>query len=279
MLARDLLYQSAKKLTLAGSDAPRLNADLLLMHAWNCSRAELINRGLQEIPAGIKIHFDSLLERRLKREPLAYILGEKEFWSRRFQVTPDVLIPRPETEHLIEAVLKYLPDRMAPYQFCDIGTGSGCIAITLACEYPHAHVIATDVSPAALEIAKRNAELHGVDKRMTFLLGNMLQPLSEQHTDLDAVISNPPYVTLAEMDELDEELAFEPRHALTDEADGLGFLQQLADGASAYLKNDAYLLLETGPCGLPTPPAGLVMLEALPDLAGHLRGVVYQRIT
>ncbi|HKI62922.1 MAG TPA: peptide chain release factor N(5)-glutamine methyltransferase [Mariprofundaceae bacterium] len=277
MLARDLLYQSAKKLSLAGSDAPRLNAELLLMHAWDCSRIELIGRSQQEIPVEIQGRFEALLGRRLKREPLAYILGEKEFWSRRFLVTPDVLIPRPETEHLIEAVLKYLPDHMAPYQFSDIGTGSGCIAVTLACEYPHAHVIATDISPAALAVAGENAALHGVTERMTFLAGNMLKPLLDQHCELDAVISNPPYVTLAEMAELDKELAFEPRQALTDEADGLSFLQNLTAGAPACLKDGGYLLLETGPCGLPEPPAELAMLEKLPDLAGLVRGAVYQR--
>jgi len=277
MLVHDLLYQSARKLAEAGADAPRLNAELLLMHVWECSRIELISRSLQELPDAIVDEFDSLLARRLQREPLAYILGEKEFWSRSFRVTPDVLIPRPETEHLIEAVLKQLPDRAIPYHFCDIGTGSGCIAVTLACEFEHAQVIATDISPAALKIAEKNAVRHGVRNRMTFLAGDMLRPLTDLNAKLDVLISNPPYVSLAEMDALDQELGFEPRQALTDEADGLSFLQQLADRACEVLKHGGYLIVETGPCGLPVPPKDMVLLEELRDLAGLLRGAVYQR--
>ncbi len=277
MLARDLLYSSAKRLTLAGADAPRLDAELLLMHAWQCDRIELIDRSQQEVPDKIRQAFKALLERRLQREPLAYILGEKEFWSHRFIVTPDVLIPRPETEHLIEAMLKCFPSREQAYRFCDIGTGSGCIAVTLACEYPQAHVIATDISHAALEVARQNAASHGVTDRMDFLGGDMLSPLAG-HSDLqDAIISNPPYVALAEMAELDRELAFEPRHALTDEGKGLHFLQQIVDDAPRLLKPGGYVILETGPCGLPSASDTLTLHENICDLAGHLRGAVYQR--
>jgi len=277
MLARDLLYTSAKRLTLAGSDAPRLNAELLLMHVWHCDRIELIGRSQQDVPEAIRQTFEALLERRLNREPLAYILGEKEFWSRRFIVTPDVLIPRPETEHLIEAVLQRFPDRQQAYRFCDIGTGSGCIAVTLACEYPQAHIIATDISAAALEIAEKNAAEHGVAERMRFLQGDILHPLADSRDLLDAIVSNPPYVTLAEMKDLEDELVFEPRQALTDEGDGLQFLQRIADEAPEHLKQGGYVMLETGPCGLPKPPATLTLDEEIRDLAGHLRGAVYIR--
>jgi len=276
MLARDLLYASAKSLALAGADAPRLNAELLLMHVWHCDRIALISRSQHEVPETIRQTFEALLERRLNREPLAYILGEKEFWSRRFIVTPDVLIPRPETEHLIEAVLQRFPERDAPYRFCDIGTGSGCIAVTLACEYPLAHVAATDISAAALQIAARNASEHGVAERMAFLQGDILHPLAGSAERFDAIISNPPYVALAEMNDLDNELSFEPRQALTDEGDGLSFLQRIVDQTPEHLKQDGYVILETGPCGLPKPPTALILDEEIHDLAGHLRGAAYR---
>lgn len=276
MLARDLLLQSSKKLEQAGCDAPRLDAELLLMHAWGCSRTDIFTRSQVQVPADIVSRYSALLKRRQRREPLAHITGEKEFWSRRFIVGPDVLVPRPETEHLIEAMLGSFPDRNQALHFCDIGTGSGCIAITLACEYPHAHITATDISSAALEIAKKNATLHKVLDRIEFILGDMLTPLGG--IQFDALISNPPYVALAEMDELDKELGFEPRHALTDESDGLQFLQCLADNAPAFLNGGGLLVVETGPCGLPVPAASLKLQQKIYDLAGHLRAAVYQRM-
>jgi len=272
----ELLRQAAAQLRQAGCDAPRLDAELLLMYVWQAGRTDLIIHAGDAVPEPVAVDFDALLQRRINREPLAYIIGEKEFWSRPFQVTPDVLIPRPETEHLIEAVLEHFPDRNGPYQFCDIGTGSGCIAVTLACEYPNARIIATDISDAALQIAHRNAKAHAVDHRITFRSGDMLAALKSQDNPFDAIISNPPYVAESEMRGLQKELAREPRQALTDEQDGLRYLTTILRDGPAYLQAGGYIMLETGLCGLPSTPEHLTFEQAIHDLAGHLRGGVYR---
>ncbi len=277
MLTRDLLYQASRRLARAGCDSPRLDAELLLMHCWKLNRLQLIGHGNQPVPPEVCEAFLRLLERRQRREPVAHILGEREFWSRSFRVGPDVLIPRPETEHLIEAVLARFPDRNQPWRFCDIGTGSGCIAVTLACEYPQAHIVASDISDASLRIAQTNAQRHDVARRIGFIRGDMLTPFAPAGGRFDAVVSNPPYVALAEMHSLVEELAFEPRHALTDEADGLRFLQQILVNSAGLLRPGGFVIVETGTCGLPATPAELRLEQTISDLAGHLRGAIYRR--
>jgi len=282
LTTRQLLQHASNSLNKAGCDSPRLDAELLLMRAWSVSRTDLIIRATEFVPEAIKLTFDKLVQRRREREPLAYILGEKEFWSRLFQVDADVLIPRPETEHLIEAVLAHFPDQQAKLIFYDIGTGSGCIAITLACEYPNARIIATDISDAALSVASSNAIMHQVDQRIRFLQGDMLSALQNHHdndTDrCDAIISNPPYVSQDEMAELEQELSHEPRHALTDEGDGLRHLNVILDDGPAYLQANGLIILETGPCGLPATPASLQLEHHIRDLAGHARGAIYKSI-
>ena len=246
------------------------------MHAWGLSRTDLIIRAHDEVPEEIEQAFDKLIQRRKAREPLAYISGEKEFWSRPFHVSSDVLIPRPETEHLIEEVLARFPDQQGDYYFCDIGTGSGCIAVTLACEYPNAQVVATDISEAALSIARSNAENLNASNRIIFRHGDMLQALNENDGPFDAIISNPPYVTDHEMDGLEAELSHEPRGALTDESDGLQFLATILNEGTGHLKARGLIIVETGTCGLPETPPKLSMEKEIFDLAGHLRGGAYQ---
>ncbi|TLS68179.1 peptide chain release factor N(5)-glutamine methyltransferase [Mariprofundus erugo] len=278
MTVRDILHLAATRLANAGCDTPRLDAELLLMHVWHASRTELFTRAYEPLASDIQDTFEQLISRRARREPLAYITGEREFWSRPFRVTPDVLIPRPETEHMIEAVLSRFPDRHGHYRFCDIGTGSGCIAITLAAEYPHASVVATDISASALNVARDNAERLGTAARMSFRCADMLMALHRgEDGPFDAILSNPPYVTAAEMDGLEPELDAEPRHALTDEHDGLTFLTTIVNEAPAWLTETGYIMVETGPCGLPSLPPVLTLDEEVRDLAGHLRGAVYQR--
>ena len=275
MTIRDLLRQAAVRLETAGCDSARLDAELLLMFAGNLSRIDLITRAHDELPAAIEQAFEQLLTQRESRLPLAYITGEKEFWSRPFRVTPDVLIPRPETEHLIEEMLIAFPDQTGSYRFCDIGTGSGCIAITLACEYPQAHIIATDISEAALTVARSNAENLNVAERITFRSGDMLNAFTLDDGPFDAIISNPPYVAEFEMEGLEAELEHEPRGALTDESDGLQFLATILNEGCEQLKPHGYIIVETGTCGLPQTPAKLEMKKEIIDLAGHLRGGVY----
>jgi len=276
MITKGLLQKAAEKLRLAACDAPRLDAELLLKYAWQISRIDLIIRADDEVPEPVAADFESLLRRRIQREPLAYITGEKEFWSRSFQVTPDVLIPRPETEHLIEAVLERFPDRNKAYHFCDIGTGSGCIAVTLACEYPRAYIVATDISEAALRIASSNGKAHGVAHRITFRQGDMLAAIQSQDGPFDAIVSNPPYVAESEMEALEKELAREPRHALTDGRNGLHYLTTILHNGPEYLQSGGYIILETGLCGLPDTPDHLTFEQAIHDLAGHLRGSIYR---
>jgi len=276
MNTRGLLLAATGRLKQAGCESPRLDAELLLMFAWKSGRTDLIIRANDEVPESVATTFGNMLERREQRQPLAYITGEKEFWSRPFLVTPDVLIPRPETEHLIEALLEVFPDRQAPYRFCDIGTGSGCIAVTLACEYPHARITATDISQAALEVARQNAKALNVDDRMSFYCGNMLGALPHADGPYHAVISNPPYVALHEMDELEKELSHEPRNALTDETDGLSFLSTILNEGMQHLHAQGYVIVETGPCGLPETPDQLYLEKEIHDLADLLRGARYR---
>jgi release factor glutamine methyltransferase len=278
MKTRSLLQQSAIKLEQEGCDSPHLDAELLLMKAWQISRMDIIVRAHDEVPQSVIADYTTLLERRIRREPLAYIFGEKEFWSRSFQVNPDVLIPRPETEHLIEAVLEKFPDQNGEYYFCDIGAGSGCIAVTLACEYPRSHIVATDVSSAAIKTAGRNAEIHHVSERLIFRSGDMLEALKKKDGPFDAIISNPPYVASHEMQQLDAELAYEPQTALTAAADGLQYLHTILKNGPEYLCPQGYIILETGLCGLPDTPANLQLEDHIHDLANHLRGAVYRLV-
>jgi len=283
MTPRRLLTQAIEQLQSCGCATPRLDAELLLAHSLGKDRSWLIAHAGDELDANLEHAFHSLLARRVRREPLAYITGEKEFWSRPFHVTPHVLIPRPETEHLIEAVCAHFPDRQAPLRFCDIGTGSGCIAITLACEYPQAQVTATDISAEALAVARGNAECHSVGKRINFIQGDLFAALrggqtkAGATTSFDAIISNPPYVGEQEMSGLEPELDFEPRRALSDGQDGLSYLRQLITGASDWLTPHGLLIVETGTCGLPEDGNTLRLQQRITDLAGMLRGGVYGR--
>jgi len=274
MTPRRLLAEASAQLQACAT--PKLDAELLLCHTLKKERSWLIAHAddvLDEISLN---DFNILLDRRIRREPIAYITGEKEFWSRSFHVNPDVLIPRPETEHLIEAVQENFPDQQAEYSFCDIGTGSGCIAITLACEYPKARIIATDISSQALAVARRNAERHGVSDRITFVQGDMFAALSKHTAPFDAIISNPPYVAQHEISSLEAELGFEPQHALSDGKDGLSFLRLLVEEAGDWLSTNGLLIVETGQCGLPDEENGLQLQQRITDLAGHLRGGLYR---
>ncbi|HIP07419.1 MAG TPA: peptide chain release factor N(5)-glutamine methyltransferase [Mariprofundaceae bacterium] len=274
MNTRVLLQQVIQQLEQAGVDAPRQDAELLLMSAWGVSQTDLIIRAHDNVPDDVMAKFEAMLTRRINREPLAYILGVKAFWKDEFVVTPDVLVPRPETEHLIEMVLKYQPNQQKNLNIADIGTGSGCISISLAKEYPNAFVTACDISDKALKIAQTNADNLGVSGRLTFLQGDLYQALSQGEA-FDVIVSNPPYVSQDEMNDLEAELSFEPRFALTDEASGLTLLDKLLKDAHLHLKDGGLLVLESGLCGMPATPSTLEKLEDYTDLAGNFRGSVF----
>ncbi|MDT8376009.1 MAG: peptide chain release factor N(5)-glutamine methyltransferase [Mariprofundaceae bacterium] len=276
MNTRDCLQQAFEQLTAAECDSPRLDAELLLMHAWKVSKTDLIIRMHDQLPSPVRERFEMLLQRRLRREPVAYITGEKEFWSHSFHVDSRVLIPRPETEHIIEETVRLYPDRSAPYRFCDIGTGSGCIACTLAAEYPNASVVATDISDDSLDVARINAARLALQDRISFRSGDMFSALSGELGPFDAIVSNPPYVSRQEMGRLEPELAYEPRHALTDEDSGRYYLSILFDACPEWLSEGGYLIVETGLCGLPQAPSQLHQIKLYRDLAGSIRGGIYR---
>ncbi|MDQ6952661.1 MAG: peptide chain release factor N(5)-glutamine methyltransferase [Mariprofundaceae bacterium] len=275
MMVRQALHEATQYLKQARCDNPRLDAEVLLMKAWEATPTQLFIRALDELPQKVHENFQDMLEQRYQRQPIAYITGCKEFWSRDFEVSPDVLIPRPETEHLIEEVLKCYPDQDAAYDFSEIGTGSGCIAITLACEYPHAKILATDISEKALDIARKNAAKHGVLKRIHFRQGDLYQAFPNDLSPLDILLSNPPYLSLQHMDDIEQELRYEPRIALTDQQDGLSLMRQILSGACRWLKPHGYCLVETGLGGLPETHKPLVLDHPYYDLAGILRGGLY----
>jgi len=275
--ARRLLAGAAGRLDKAGCGSPRLDAEILLMQAWKIDTTQLIIRMDDTPDEDTNRSFQTMVKRRQRREPIAYILGEKEFWSRCFHVTPDTLIPRPETEHLIEAVLEQYPNHNKPYRFCDIGTGSGCLAVTLACEYPNAVIVATDVSGTVLSVAQENAELYGAADRTVFCQGDLFDALLLVDEPFDAIVSNPPYVSLDEIRELEPELKYEPYHALTDEADGLHYLRRLVKETPLHLKPAGRLIVETGLCGLPEETGDMRLEQKIFDLAGMLRGGVYRK--
>ncbi|MDX8409400.1 MAG: peptide chain release factor N(5)-glutamine methyltransferase, partial [Mariprofundales bacterium] len=272
---RQLLLAASAQLRDAGCDSAALDARLLLQHTTGLDHSGLIMR-MDDVPTADQIAtFEAMVMRRCQREPLAYIVGQRAFWNHAFHTDPRALIPRPETEHLIEAVLAHFPDHEQPLQLCDIATGSGCIAISLALEYPKAQLVATDLSPEALALARENAELLEVTARVELRCGDLFTPL-EKASHFDAIISNPPYVAAQEMIALAPELAFEPQMALTDHDDGLTFLRRLVDDAHDYLQPDGYLMVETGICGLPPSNRTMQLVEKIHDLAGLLRVGVYR---
>jgi len=273
---KETLQQAILLLLEAGCASPRLDAEVLWMHVSGQSKTTMIIDAYEPVSELYQDAYIAYIYRRCLREPVAYITGEKEFWSRSFKVNVDVLIPRPETEHMIEWVLERYSQRDHAWYFADVGTGSGCVAVTLACEYPKARILACDISPAAIDVAKYNAACHGVEDRIDFVVADLLSACASKPT-FDAIVSNPPYVSQQEMQQLAPELAHEPDIALTDHDDGLQCMRKLLQESIFLLKKNGQLCVETGPCGYikkPFPP--LFFQSVYYDLAGHLRGVIYQ---
>ncbi|NKF23629.1 peptide chain release factor N(5)-glutamine methyltransferase [Solimonas marina] len=231
--------RDAQTAIAASSDSARLDAEWLLAHVLGCSRTQLMMRGDDALAAADVQRYAALVARRRDGEPVAYLLGNQGFWSLELQVTPDVLVPRPETELLVEWALECLPADVAA-QVVDLGTGSGAIALALARERPTATVTATDVSAAALAIASGNAERLGL--AVEFREGAWWQACADQCFDL--VVSNPPYIAAG--DEHLPALRHEPLLALSDGADGLQALRDIIAGAPARLRAGGRLLLEHG---------------------------------
>lgn len=262
-----LIAQGAQVLQQVGVDTPRLDAELLLADLLGVARAYLYAHPEEEVNAHILQEWQNRLERRARREPLAYILGKAEFYGLEFTITPDVLVPRPETEVLVEAVLAKQPGTVA-----DIGTGSGCIAVAVAVKLPQARVWATDISETALRVARENAERHRVVQRIHFLQGDLLQPLAGLR--FDVIASNPPYVAESERLSLQPEVRdWEPPRALFAGSDPLQFHRRLAAEAHFHLCEGGWLMMEVGmgqaePVAVLLEEAGYRQVRILNDLTG-----------
>lgn len=225
-------------------DSPRLTAEILLAHVLKLTRVRLYIELDRPLDPGELKSFRELIARRAEGEPAQYLVGAKDFYGRTFQVDPRVLIPRPETELLVEAVLQKVP-KDAPSLLLDVCTGSGCIALTLAAERPLARVYAIDLSPDALEVARANAQRLQLEERVTFLQGDLLAPLPAE-LRFEVIVSNPPYVGSGEIPGLSREVRREPRLALDGGADGLELIRRLAPDALPHLAPGGLLALEIG---------------------------------
>lgn len=246
-VVRDVLADAVPRLSRAGVDSPRLDAEVLLAHLLGHDRTWLWLHPDAEVSPPLMDEFAHLLARREGREPLAYLLEAWEFYGRSFEVTPAVLVPRPETELLVETVLAWGRSRPAA-RVADIGTGSGVIAITLALEWPSAMLVAVDLSPHALVMARRNAVRHRVEQRITFLEGDLLQPIDAAGlTPLDALVANLPYIAEEEIAGLMPEVReFEPKMALRAGEGGLALIRRLMQAAPGVLGPGGLLALEVG---------------------------------
>ena len=263
-------HQLATALGLENREA-RLEARVLAAHVWQVDHAWLIAHDTDPLADAQSTAFETLLARRLTGEPVAYLVGTREFYGRSFRVSPDVLIPRPDTELLVEQALARMPAGQA-MDVLDLGTGSGCIAITLALERPDARVTAVDRSAAALAIARHNAGI--LDARVEFLPSDWFSALAGRRFDL--IVSNPPYVPVADSHLTRGDVRFEPLHALAAGGDGLDDLRHLIAAARAHLVPGGVLLLEHGHDQADAVVAllhnsGYARPQSWPDLAGILR--------
>jgi release factor glutamine methyltransferase len=270
-----VLKEAGLFLGRGGIENPRLNAERLLASVLKLDRVGLYLQFDKPLSPAERESFKALLKRRATHEPLQYIIGETEFMSLPFAVTRDVLIPRPETEILVEKVLESSKTRGA-VRILDIGTGSGCIAVSLAKMLPESSIDAADVAQSALQLAKFNAERNGAADRMRFIEADVrAENFSDfVHPPYDAVVSNPPYVSLAEWPNLPKDVRdFEPRAALCDEKDGLAFYRVIAPKVASLLSPGGKLFVEIG-FGQKDPvfdilrSAGFSGVEAYPDLNG-----------
>ena len=244
----ETILQGAHQLRRAGVPEARREAGSLLAYVLNCDRTFILSHAEDAISDEQAERFRGFLDRRAQGEPLQYITANQEFFGLDFEVTKDVLIPRPETELLIETALKLFP-RSADVFFCDVGTGSGCIVVTLLHQLPQARAVALDISPGALAVARRNAARHSVTERVDFIVSDCFAALSarDPQPSFDLIVSNPPYVEEGAMASLQREVRdYEPRNALAAGPDGLAIIRRLLLEAPGFVKAGGYFLLEIG---------------------------------
>ena len=274
----DWVAVNRRRLIAAGVDPhdALLDVEVLARHALGWNRARWLSRLGDPAPPGLD-RAGPLVARRRRREPVAQIIGSREFWGLEFEVTSDVLTPRPETELLVETALARLDDRAAVWSLADVGTGSGCLAVALSHELPRARCVATDISAAALGVARQNAARHGAAGRIAFHETPFLDGLDGPY---DLIVSNPPYIPDHEMATLPPEVGrHEPGTALRGGRDGLDPARAIAPAAAARLRPGGWLLLEIGvdqdtEIGVIAAAAGLDLIEIAPDLRGIPRVAV-----
>ncbi|HSF18466.1 MAG TPA: peptide chain release factor N(5)-glutamine methyltransferase [Vicinamibacteria bacterium] len=276
-----LIERGAAELSVAGIRDARFESELLLRHALGCSRERLLARWRDPVSAEGAGLFFQLVERRRGRVPIQHLLGNQEFYGLSFRITPAVLIPRPETEGVVDEALTELAGRERP-RIVDVGCGSGCIAIALARAIPDAEVFAVDASPAALAVARENAQRHDLGRRIVFLHGDLVEPVRGD-APFDAIVSNPPYIADDEMEELEPEVSeHEPRMALAGGADGLEVIERLIPRTRDVLAPGGVLVLEIAKgqdrrVEEIVERAGLEMQRIASDLAGIPRIVVARK--
>jgi release factor glutamine methyltransferase len=269
-----------RHLAAAGIEGSRAEAWLLLAAATGRPRGALMAGALERLTPEQEVLLEGMVRRRAAREPIAYILGEREFWSLPFEVSPAVLIPRPESESVVEAALARVDDRRAPLRVLDLGTGSGCLLLALLSELPQATGLGVEISPGALALARRNAERQGLAARARFEQRSWGEGLAGS---FDLIVSNPPYVAAGDLAGLEPEVrAFEPAMALTAGPDGLAAYRALVPDCARLLAPGASVMLEIGH-GQATTVAGILashgleVIERRRDLAGIERCLVAQR--
>lgn len=243
---RQALNRATGQMAAAGSAFAARDAELLLAHTLTCERELFFREPERSLNTGELERFEDSVSRRAAGEPLQHITGVQEFWSMEFRVDRRVLIPRPETEHLVEAALERIPAD-ADTTLLDLCTGSGIVAAVLARERPRALVTATDISPEALSLAAENLRHLGLEERVRLLCGDLFQPLGPPRADFDLITANPPYISQAELQELDREVrGHEPLAALDGGPDGTTVIQRIIEGADAWLRPGGWLLMEVG---------------------------------
>ena len=277
------LREGAAVLEKAGVPEARREASSLLAFILGKDRTFLIAHAEDPLADETLIRFQESVERRAGGEPLQYINGVQDFFGREFRVTPDVLIPRPETELLVETAIEVSGGGDASTFLCDVGTGSGCIAVTLLCEIAKAHAVAVDKSPAALEIARLNSRDHSVEDRAQFAVSDCFDALDPRAYQFDLVVSNPPYISASRLSSLQREVRdHEPLVALSPGTDGLSIIRRLIEETPAFLKSNGHLLMEIGfdqgeAVTELVSKTSWQLLEIRPDLQGIPRIVVLRK--
>ena len=273
---RKLLTWTTDFLRRRGSESPRLDAEVMLAHVLDWQRVQLYTHYDEEVGEAARTAFRSLVRRRAEGSPVAYLVGRKEFYSLSLEVSPAVLIPRPESEFVVIEFLEVAKDQVKP-RAVDVGTGSGCLAIACTHQHPSAMFVAIDISAAALELARRNAEKHGIVDRIDFRQGDLLEPVAVEGP-FDVIVSNPPYIPSGDIPGLESGVRdYEPHLALDGGADGLRVVSRLIEQAVPLLQPGGHLILEIGSAqeepvrSLIAAQDGLKLAPTVYDLRKHPR--------